>query len=275
MNNIFDTTKNRYLAGIQKDFSKEYFENYNEYMSQIERTLVLLFNEKEKMIGNGNLIECAIDGNKKIDFLITAAHVIEEALKESKKIKVPINYEIYNKYLQENNCAVLNLNEDNCFINRGLDYGIILGFSNLKNENYNFIPFDNNISSPLLNEHVLIFGINERRIKKSIRKSREMQNTNIPVYTLQLSTKIYKIDTNTFSIYYPTKMYFAIDGNFNNIMKGRPQDPHCLSGSLVWIYDKHIMNPKIVGLISEKTEDNQGIRCIRIDKILNDMKGIS
>jgi hypothetical protein len=217
MNNIFDTTKDRYFAGVRKDFGNEYFGNYNEYISQIGKTLVLLFNEKEEMIGNGNLIECDINDNQKVNFLITAEHVIDEALKISNKIKIPINYEIYNKYSKESECAVLELNNNNCFINKELDYGLILGFSNLKNENYNFIPFDNNVCSPFMDEHILIFGMNERRIRKSIRKSRENKNINIPVYALQLTTEIYSIDINTFLIHYPTNMYFAKDRNFNNI----------------------------------------------------------
>jgi hypothetical protein len=234
-----------------------------------------LIRKKEEIIGNGNLIECTINDNQKGDFLITAEHVISEALKKEKKIKIPLNYEIYNKYSQESNCAILNLNENNCFVNKRLDYGVICGLSNLKNENYIFMPFDNIVSSPFLDEHVLVFGMNERRIRKSIGKSKAIGSINIPVYALQLSTKIYNIDTNTFIIHYPTTMYFSTDGNLNNIMEGRSQDPHCLSGSLVWVYDKYIASPKIVGLISEMAEDNQGIRCIRIDKILNDMKGAS
>jgi hypothetical protein len=271
----FDTKRGRYLSSIERDIKSQYLPSHNNYIEQISHTLIQIHDNSEKFVGCGNLINIKYN-QKSFDILITAAHNIDIVLSVNDKIKIPINYDNYNKYSSESICASLLLNKNNLYKNDRLDYAIICGFSNLRQENYQFININNNYDEPKLNQKVLIFGLLANRIDKAIWTKKTTGNENIPVYAFQLPTHVTNVKESHFNIFYPNTMYFKHNSDNSIINEGKaPPDISGLSGSLVWIYNSESSVPKIAGIISSGAEqDNNGIKCIRTDKILDDLFAI-
>lgn len=267
-----DTHKGRYFASPEKDIKNLYLKNHNEYIEGINKHFITLWddseNKNEQFIGCGGLIRIKTN-TKKIDLIITAAHVIDDLLRTSTKIKIPVNYLLSNYKSLNNECFSIIINEKNCSINMRNDYGIIGGFSNLEEVDYRFYNLENGINQPIKNEQAVIFGCFARKVDKAIRKKIETCEDDIIVYVFQMPTKVIAVQKNCFEILFPKTMYFAINGDMDNIKEGHAPDPSGLSGSIVWSYSEKNNRQKPLGIISERTE--HGIKCIRMDLILNDL----
>jgi hypothetical protein len=265
-----DTHKGRYFASPERDIRNLYLINHNGYIDNINKHLITLWadNRNEEFIGCGGLISLKID-LKKINLILTTGHVIRDLLTTSDKIKIPINYFIFNSKSLINECFSIGINEKNCSINTKNDYSIIGGFSNLIDVNYEFIDLKNSVTKPIKDEKALIFGCLGKKVDKAIRKKNDTYQDDITVYAFQMPTKIITVQRDYFEIIFPKTMYFAINGNMDDIKEGHSPDPSGLSGSIVWSYSNKNGQQNPLGIIIERSEC--GIKCTRMDIILEDL----
>jgi hypothetical protein len=265
-----DTHKGRYFASPEKNIRDLYLTYHNDYIENISKHLITLWSDskKEEFVGCGGLISLTTK-QKKIDLVLTAGHVVKDLLNTYTRIKIPINYSIFNSELLNNECFSIDINEKNCSINTKNDYSIIGGFSNLIEVNYEFLDLQNNINKPIENEKALIFGCLGKKVDKAIRKKLETGQDDITVYAFQMPTKIVAVQSDYFEIIFPKTIYFAINGNMDEIKEGHSPDPSGLSGSIVWSYSDKNRQQNPLGIIIEKTE--YGIKCVRMDLILRDL----
>jgi hypothetical protein len=265
-----DTHKGRYLASPERNIRDLYLINHNDYINNISKYLITLWTDSrnEKFIGCGGLISLKTN-LRKIDLILTAGHVIKDLLNTSTKIKIPINYSIFNSKSSNSECFSIHINEKNCSINTRNDYSIIGGFSNLSEANYEFLDLENNIDELIENKRALIFWCIGKKVDKAIRKKNETRQEDITVYAFQMPTRIITVQRDYFEVIFPKTMYFAINGNMDCISEGHFPDPSGLSGSIVWSYSDKNKQQKPLGIIIERSE--YGIKCIRMDIILEDL----